>query len=60
MNALESTSVPSIDATFALIEEEVRIVDESRVRGKHMLIVFGFTHCRIVCPRALGMLTRAR
>ena len=58
MNALESTSVPSIDATFALIDEEVKIVDESRVRGKHTLIVFGFTHYRVVCPLALGKLTR--
>ena len=58
MNALESTSVPSIDATFALIDEEVKIVDESRVHGKYTLIVFGFTHYRVVCPLALGKLTR--
>lgn len=58
MSALGSTSVPSIDATFSLIDDEGRMVDEMSVRGKYTLIFFGFTHCRVVCPRALGKLTR--
>jgi len=58
MSALGSTGVPSIDATFSLIDEAGRMVDEMSVRGKYTLIFFGFTHCRVVCPRALGKLTR--
>jgi protein SCO1 len=58
MSALGSTGVPSIDATLSLIDDEGWIVDETSLRGKYTMIFFGFTHCRVVCPRALGKLTR--
>jgi len=34
----------------------VEVSDES-YRGKYVLVFFGFTHCKVVCPRALGRLT---
>jgi protein SCO1/2 len=58
MSAIGSTGVPAIDATLSLIDDAGRIVDETSLRGKYTLIFFGFTHCRVVCPRALGKLTR--
>jgi protein SCO1/2 len=58
MSALGSTGVPSIDATLSLIDDEGWIVDETSLRGKYTMIFLGFTHCRVVCPRALGKLTR--
>ena len=58
MSALGSAEAPTIDASFSLIDHEGRIVDGTSVRGAYTLIFFGFTRCRIVCPRALGKLTR--
>lgn len=58
MNAIGSTGLPAIDATLSLIDDQGRIVDETSFRGKYTLIFFGFMHCRVVCPRALGKLSR--
>jgi cytochrome oxidase Cu insertion factor (SCO1/SenC/PrrC family) len=42
---------------FRLIDHHrVEVTDES-YRGKYVLVFFGFTHCKVVCPRALGKLT---
>jgi cytochrome oxidase Cu insertion factor (SCO1/SenC/PrrC family) len=58
MSAIGSTGVSPIDAPLSLIEDAGRIVDDTSLRGKYTLIFFGLTHCRVVCPRALGKLTR--
>jgi protein SCO1/2 len=34
-------------------------VSDETYRGYHVLIFFGFTNCRVVCPRALTKLTAA-
>jgi protein SCO1/2 len=42
---------------FRLIDDHgVEVTDET-YRGKFMLLFFGFTHCKVVCPRALARLT---
>ena len=38
---------------FDLIDHDGRPVSEGSFRGRRVMIFFGFTHCRVVCPRAL-------
>ena len=42
---------------FDLIDHDGRPVSEGSFRGRHVMIFFGFTHCRVVCPRALSKLS---
>jgi protein SCO1/2 len=50
---------PPTDAVFALTDHHGRPVTDADYRGRFMLIYFGFTHCRAVCPRALARLSAA-
>lgn len=45
--------------TFDLVDHAGRPVDQTAYRGRHLVVFFGFTHCRMVCPRALERLTAA-
>jgi protein SCO1/2 len=48
---------PPVGGSFQLIDHHgVRVTDET-YRGRFVLIFFGFTHCRVVCPRALSKLS---
>lgn len=46
-----------IDARFSLLNHDGRAVTEQDFRGRWMLVYFGFTHCRVVCPRSLAKLS---
>jgi protein SCO1 len=46
-----------IDATFSLIDHCGRPVTAESYRGRWLLVFFGFTHCKVVCPRNLAKLT---
>lgn len=48
-----------LDGTFALTDHDGNAVTEASYRGRFMLIYFGFTHCRKVCPRSLACMTAA-
>lgn len=48
-----------LDGTFSLIDHDGNAVTEASYRGRFMLIYFGFTHCRKVCPRSLACMTTA-
>lgn len=48
-----------IGGSFALEAHDGRHVTERSFAGRYALIFFGFTHCRIVCPRALGRISAA-
>jgi protein SCO1/2 len=48
-----------IAARFSLVDHDCRRVSEADYRGRYMLVYFGFTHCRLICPRALGVLSAA-
>jgi len=48
-----------IGGSFALVDHDGRAVTEQTFRGRFALFFFGFTHCRVVCPRALGRISRA-
>ena len=45
---------------FALIDQQNRVFDLSRLKGKWSFLFFGFTHCPDVCPTTLAALARAR
>jgi protein SCO1/2 len=48
-----------VGARFALIDHHGNRVDNDTYRGRYPLVFFGFTHCAVVCPRALGKLSSA-
>ena len=54
-----TVSAPPIRATYALVDHDGRPVTEATYRGSWQLVQFGFTHCRVVCPRALAKLEMA-
>lgn len=43
--------------SFALVDHHGTPVTEQTYRGRWLLVFFGFTHCRVVCPRALQRLS---
>ncbi len=45
-------------ANFDLTDHNGRSVTEADFAGSHLLVYFGFTHCKVVCPRSLGKLSR--
>lgn len=42
---------------FDLVDHHGRPVSAAAYAGRFMLVYFGFTHCRVVCPRALAKLS---
>jgi len=48
-----------IEGTFSLADHDGNDVTEASYRGRFMLVYFGFTHCRKVCPRSLARMTAA-
>jgi protein SCO1 len=50
---------PSVAGTFTLVDHNGEMVSEQTFRGRFMLVFFGFTHCKMVCPRALTRLSSA-
>lgn len=45
--------------SFDLVDHHGRHVTLSTFSGRRCLVFFGFTHCKVVCPRALAKLTSA-
>lgn len=43
---------------FSLIDHDGHAVTRDSYRGHYRLVFFGFTHCRVVCPRNLARLSR--
>lgn len=48
-----------IGGAFSLTDHHGRAVTDRSFVGRPALLYFGFTHCRVVCPRALARLTAA-
>ncbi|WP_439814238.1 SCO family protein [Zavarzinia sp. CC-PAN008] len=44
---------------FSLVDHDGRAVGHQDYAGRFMLVAFGFTHCRVVCPRNLAKLDAA-
>lgn len=51
---MKPTALPS----FNLTDHHGTKVTERDYRGKYMLAFFGFSHCQVVCPRALNRLSQ--
>jgi len=49
--------ITPIEARFDLVDHYGAPVTERTYRGRWLLVFFGFTHCRAVCPRALRRLS---
>lgn len=49
----------SVGGSFSLVDHDGNSVTEAMYRGSWMIVFFGFTHCRMVCPRALARLSSA-
>lgn len=52
-------TAPPIRATYTLIDHHGNPVTERTYGGRWQLVQFGFTSCKVVCPRALTKLTAA-
>ena len=52
------TGAPT-ECSFALTDHHGRDVADVDYRGRFLLVYFGFTHCRVVCPRSLARLSEA-
>ncbi len=48
-----------VGGPFALVDHFGRHVTNASFLGRPALLYFGFTHCRVVCPRALTRLSLA-
>jgi protein SCO1 len=48
-----------IEGRFALTDHDGRAVTNDSYLKRHVLVFFGFTHCKVVCPRALGRISAA-
>ena len=47
-----------IGGSFSLVDHYGKAVTDVDYHGRHVIVFFGFTHCKVVCPRALSRLTR--
>jgi len=48
-----------VGGAFDLLDHNGRQVSDATFRGRFLLMFFGFTNCRTVCPRALERLSSA-
>jgi protein SCO1 len=53
-----SSSRVTVGGSFHLNDHDGNFVTDETYAGRHMIIFFGFTHCRKVCPEALSKITR--
>ncbi|WP_174292142.1 SCO family protein [Sphingomonas bacterium] len=53
------TARAPVGGPFSLTDHFGRVVTERTFLGRPALLYFGFTHCRVVCPRALARLSAA-
>jgi protein SCO1/2 len=51
MSVRDALVGPPLAPAFSLTDHSSRPVTEKDFRGRFLLVYFGFTHCRVVCPR---------
>ena len=56
-NTQRPTKASIVPARFDLIDHDGNHVTNERYAGNYVLMFFGFTHCKMVCPRALAKLS---
>lgn len=52
-------SVPRDIKSFELVSSDGNKFSEKNLRGHWTLLFFGFTHCAMICPTTLDMITRS-
>lgn len=52
-------AIDSLRPSFTLVDHDNRVVTQADFYGKFSVIFFGFTSCKVICPRALGRLQEA-
>lgn len=50
-------AVGPLKPSFALVDHNGKAVTDADFHGKCVIVFFGFTHCKVICPRALGRLS---
>jgi protein SCO1/2 len=53
------TATVAIGGAFALVDDRGRAVSERTYLGRHLLVSFGFSHCKVICPRSLARTSEA-
>jgi protein SCO1/2 len=48
-----------VGGPFSLVNHFGDVVSNETFIGSYVLLYFGFTHCRVICPRALTRLSKA-
>ncbi|CEI84841.1 SCO family protein [Ehrlichia minasensis] len=57
-----NTTIPNEDGiktSFSLINQDGKTVNSQDFLGKHMLVLFGFSACKSICPAELGLVSEA-
>ena len=49
----------NIGSEFSLINQDNVVVNSKDLQGKYLLVLFGFSSCKSVCPVELAMVTQA-
>lgn len=47
-----------VGGEFLLVDHAGNVVTQESYAGRYRLVFFGFTHCKVVCPRNLARLSR--
>ena len=58
MNPPLEAQRPALTERFQLVDHNGTPCDRASFAGQHLLIYFGFTHCKLVCPTSLAKLSR--
>ena len=48
-----------LGGSFSLVDHHGRHVTDATFHGRHALLFFGFTHCKVVCPATLSRISAA-
>jgi protein SCO1 len=59
MNADLILGAPTVGGAFSLVDHDGREVGDATYRGAYVLMFFGFTNCKVVCPETLAKLSEA-
>ena len=55
----QSPFAQAIGGVFSLVDQDGKTVTDRDLRGKWLLVYFGYTHCADLCPTALSQMTSA-
>jgi len=59
-NDPRTIGVAAIGGPFELVNHKGETVRDSELRGKYLLVMFGFTNCPDICPTGLQLISEAK